>query len=620
MSTYQELRGLKVKYLAANPDPGSKGDVWYDSATFELKGFVGRAAWSAGAPLISVQRDGGYGSSTPTSASWLAGGVSPARNQATTQEYNGTGWASGGDLNTGREEGIGFGTQTAAVHVGGATYPPSALKDEVEEYNGSSWTEVTDLPANRKKGGGFGTLTAGVVGLGRLDPPSSGGTNSATSLEYDGTNWTAGGAASTARAYVAASGTLTAGLVVGGEAPSSSVQSVSEEYNGTAWTSGGSLNTARWILAGNGTQISAVVYGGDTGSSTYTVNTEMYDGSSWTETSNLSTARARLYGGGSDGTQAVASGGLTATAVTNITEEFNNTFNVVTAGAWASMTNFPDTRAYAAASGGTPSSSLVFGGYDGAGLGGFVSSGAEWDGSSWTGTGDYPIDVAGVAGLGPVTAGLGCGGYKDNATNVTTTAEYDGSSWTAGNNANAVGQGAKMAGTQTAGSMGNRSGDENGHEQYNGSTWTAATDTPVAASAGAMMAGTQSALLMYGGEASNKKRTESWDGSSWTTLNNMNLDRRQGAHGGTQTIAIAGGGDTSPGVIATTELWDGTSWVSGPNMATARFYQVGGTSTGSGVTSCIAATGRPASATLSNTCEEFTGETIAETGSTIDFD
>ena len=49
MSTYQELRGLKVKYLAANPDPGTAGDVWYDSATATLKGFVGRAAWSSGA-------------------------------------------------------------------------------------------------------------------------------------------------------------------------------------------------------------------------------------------------------------------------------------------------------------------------------------------------------------------------------------------------------------------------------------------------------------------------------------------------------------------------------------------------------------------------------------------
>ena len=161
--------------------------------------------------------------------------------------------------------------------------------------------------------------------------------------------------------------------------------------------------------------------------------------------------------------------------------------------------------------------------------------------------------------------------------------------------------------------MGNRSGDTNGHEQYNGSTWTSATDTPVAAGEGAMMAGTQTALLMYGGEDSGtRNRTESFDGSSWTTASTMNLDRRQGSHGGTQTYAIAGGGDSNPGVFANTELWNGTSWFSSANMGTARFYQVGGTSVGSsGITGNIAATGRPASATLSNTCEEFTGETTA---------
>ena len=41
MSTYTELRGLKVKYLAANPDPGAAGECWYDSAAFALKAFVG---------------------------------------------------------------------------------------------------------------------------------------------------------------------------------------------------------------------------------------------------------------------------------------------------------------------------------------------------------------------------------------------------------------------------------------------------------------------------------------------------------------------------------------------------------------------------------------------------
>ena len=605
MSTYRELRGLKVKYLAADPDPGTAGDVWYDSATYQLKGFVGRAAWSAGANLVTGRRFLG-GTGTQTSALAFAGYGTAL--SAATEEYNGTGWAAGGDLNDAKEGVGGFGTQTASVSIGGKIPGVTA---QVEEYNGSTWAEVTNVPAVIAGGAGAGTLTAGLFFGGSVPGKSD------VTLEYDGTNWTTGGALNTARGYLGGLGTQTAASAIAGLGPAPGNVTIQEQYDGSSWTEVGAMNTARRSLGASGSTTAALGFAGYT--STAVANTEIWDGTTWTETADIGTARYRVAAGTSSPalTSIVFGGGPGAKT---ITEEWNNSFEVVTAGAWASMTNFPDTRAYAAASGGTPSSSLVFGGYDGAGLGGFVSSGAEWDGSSWTGTGDYPIDVAGVAGLGPVTAGLGCGGYKDNATNVATTAEYDGSSWTAGNNANAVGQGAKMAGTQTAGSMGNRSGDENGHEQYNGSTWTAATDTPVAASAGAMMAGTQSALLMYGGEASNKKRTESWDGSSWTSLTDMAFDRRQGAHGGTQTIAIAGGGDSNPGVIANTELWDGTSWVSGPNMATARFYQVGGTSTGTGVTGCIAATGRPASATLSNTCEEFTGETTATTASTIDFD
>jgi len=387
----------------------------------------------------------------------------------------------------------------------------------------------------------------------------------------------------------------------------------SEEYNGTSWSEGNDLNTARLMSqqTGGGTQTDAIAFGGNI-DPPVTNSTENYDGTSWT-TNSATLATARAAPGCGTSTAAIAVGGRVPPNNQSLTEEYNKSVTVITGAAWASIANFPDSRAYSGGSGGTPTSTLVFGGYTGPGLGGFVSSGAEFDGSSWTATGDYVIDVVGVAGLGPVTAGLGCGGYQDNATNVTTCAEYDGSSWTSSNSANVAGQGAKMAGTQTAGSMGNRSGDTDGHEQYNGTNWTAAANTPDAKGAGSMMAGTQTALLMYGGEASGERnKTELFDGSSWTSGSNMNLDRRQGSHGGTQTYAIAGGGDSNPGIFGNTETWNGTSWVSSASMGTARFYQVGGTSVGpSGVTSNIAATGRTPGSTHSNNCEEFTGETSA---------
>ena len=88
MSTYTELKGLRVKFLAANPDPGAAGDVWYDSAAYALKAFVGRAAWSAGSPLSTKRRDV-KGAGTQTAG--LAGGgtdAPPITYLVATEEYN----------------------------------------------------------------------------------------------------------------------------------------------------------------------------------------------------------------------------------------------------------------------------------------------------------------------------------------------------------------------------------------------------------------------------------------------------------------------------------------------------------------------------------------------------
>ena len=37
MATYQDIKGLKVKYLSADPSNLSEGDVWYNSTSDTLK-------------------------------------------------------------------------------------------------------------------------------------------------------------------------------------------------------------------------------------------------------------------------------------------------------------------------------------------------------------------------------------------------------------------------------------------------------------------------------------------------------------------------------------------------------------------------------------------------------
>ena len=617
MADYADIYGKRIKELSEDPtlDSSYEGQVWYNSTTGLLRSLVKIKAWSSSGNMGTARYTiGSCGSQT---AALGFGGYSGAYKDDT-EEYNGFSWSTGGNMNLARFNPGGAGSQTAALAFGGFVGgPPPSPTNATEEYNGSSWTTQNAMPTAVRNPAGSGTQTAGLSSGGSQTAPLGGKTG--ITQEYDGTNWTTSpGSMNVARENATGFGIQTATIVAGGNEPG---VNNAEQYNGSTWTAISDLNSPVYSLASaaNGTTSHGITFGGASPAGTGLTQTEEWDGTSWTISSaSLAAGKWKLGGAGTASAGLKFAGGPPPSG--NVaTEEYNSNINAITKAAWASIANFPDSRAYSGGSGGTPTSTLVFGGYTGPGLGGFVSSGAEFDGSSWTATGDYVIDVVGVAGLGPVTAGLGCGGYQDNATNVTTCAEYDGSSWTSSNSANVAGQGAKMAGTQTAGSMGNRSGDTDGHEQYNGTNWTAAANTPDAKGAGSMMAGTQTALLMYGGEASGERnKTELFDGSSWTSGSNMNLDRRQGSHGGTQTYAIAGGGDSNPGIFGNTELWDGTSWASSASMGTARFYQVGGTSVGSGgVTSNIAATGRTPGSNQSNNCEEFTGGTSVITASTL---
>ena len=132
MSTYKELRGLRVKYVptdTTSPSTAAAGDVWYNTASGQLNAFVARPAWSASASLI-VAKEQLAGAGTQSSA-FAAGGISGTDVQDKSEEYYGSGWASGGDLNTGRRNVTGAGTQTAGLIFGGG---PSAV-NSTEEYN-----------------------------------------------------------------------------------------------------------------------------------------------------------------------------------------------------------------------------------------------------------------------------------------------------------------------------------------------------------------------------------------------------------------------------------------------------------------------------------------------------
>ena len=64
MSTYQELKGLKVKYLSSDTsgDRAIEGEVFYNSPSGKVASHIAAGAWSAGSNLITGQRNGaGFG-------------------------------------------------------------------------------------------------------------------------------------------------------------------------------------------------------------------------------------------------------------------------------------------------------------------------------------------------------------------------------------------------------------------------------------------------------------------------------------------------------------------------------------------------------------------------------
>ena len=135
-------------------------------------------------------------------------------------------------------------------------------------------------------------------------------------------------------------------------------------------------------------------------------------------------------------------------------------------------------------------------------------------------------------------------------------------------------------------------------------------------------AGTQTSALAFGGEVppNNGGQTELYNGSSWTNNpNNMPTGTSGLAGAGTQTAALAFGGSGYPG-LTTTQKFDGSSWTTNPNsMLTGVWLLAGcGTQTAAlGFGGYFPSTGTPA-AGRSDQCQKFNGTTWTTSGSLND--
>ena len=126
--------------------------------------------------------------------------------------------------------------------------------------------------------------------------------------------------------------------------------------------------------------------------------------------------------------------------------------------------------------------------------------------------------------------------------------------------------------------------------------------------------GTQTAAIVFGGQTGpgSIANAETYDGSSFTEVNDLNTSRMQLGAFGLQTASIAAAGlsPPAPGLTSNVESWNGTSWTETTNVNTARRTQAGDGSQTSG----LIAGGSNAGSTVDGETEIWNGSTWTESG------
>ena len=469
-------------------------------------------------------------------------------------------WASGGTMNNPYEaKGGDGGTSSAAFAAGGVL--PTYYNTTHEQYNGTTWTTSTGMNTSRAFGGAGGTTTAAFVATGRTGPTSV----TANTELWNGTAWTEVNDVNTGRFGTGGGlGTQTAGLLAPGSQVPTVIDSV-ESWDGTNWTAvttyPGSAHEGIIQFGTNTSAIYAGGYGGPGprgGDTLYKDAVFEWNGSTFSAETNLPTIRGNAAGVGTT-TDGLISGGWEGSIPTGGTVANTTYYDGTT---WTELNNLATAaQGLGSSKSGTTSDTIVFGG-----------SNALTE--EWT---TAPAPSFQQENLGQVFYNS-----TSNAFKVTQQSVPSGT-WSSGGNLNtarkdlmAFGDGANNG--IGAGGYGGAAPNLTSVESYNGTNWTEITEINNGRGWSQMGAGTQTAGLIAGGQTLPGPYiafTETWNGTSWTEVNDLNSARAAITGSGTQTAAIGGGGTNNPGspVPATataSETWDGTNWTSGPSMNTAR--------------------------------------------------
>ena len=242
--------GSQTAALAFNGEiPGAGGNTTQQSVSYD--GTSWTATNPTGALTTSGQGARGAGTTGAGIASSFQGGGGTPSAYTDVKNWDGTNW-SAGTSHSNRQSNAGMasaGTQTATAIFGGSAEPIPGPTNLTEEWDGSSWTGGGNMNTSRTIGGGSGTVTAALA---------VGGSSNLANEEYNGSSWTS------VASYPAAPAPGGAGIRSTGTQDETLawINTVAATYNGTSWTTVNALATSRNTAGGAGTQNAALAIGG----------------------------------------------------------------------------------------------------------------------------------------------------------------------------------------------------------------------------------------------------------------------------------------------------------------------------------------------------------------------
>ena len=409
---------------------------------------------------------------------------------------------------------------------------------------------------------------------------------------WNGSSWTEVNDLNTGR-YFANNmwGSYSAGAVAGGVAPSISPANTArhESWDGSSWTETTDMNNGEGGKSSstNGPQSSAIL--------AKNANAETWDGSSWTEVAEMNTSRT-----GHNGAGVSASSALIFLGAPNrdIAEEWNGS-------SWTEVSDLNNGREYAYGTG-TTTDAMAAGGRTSPPVS-LKTQTEHWNGSSWTEIAD--IATGRILAVGGGTSGSAMFATGQTTTNVTISEEFTIAPPTAA----ILTEGSIfLSGGTTLKAFGKAAGIPS-------ATWATGGNLNTAGTAGACFGDSHSSAIYTARVPfpADSAKTESYDGTSWTEVNDLNTNRRTSLGGGSQTSGVIAGGylpGGSPEYNNASETWDGSSWTEVAEINTGRIASGSAGLTGtaaiviSGVTSAPAATNRTANV------ESWDGSSWTEVG------